>query len=136
MKNSRNLAERRYCTSANLASRENLQARIKVQGHSSIARAKKAIQALTHPTNKFTVSTRMGADHQKIRRKISDLHDQKVRIGHTILEKIASKLEVVTQVKAEAGGDFRIGVFITCSTRETPIIRQEIVPFSLSLKRR
>jgi hypothetical protein len=40
-----NLAERRYCTSVSWASRENLQARMKVQGHSSIARAKKAIQA-------------------------------------------------------------------------------------------
>jgi hypothetical protein len=42
-------------------------------------RAKKAIQALTHPINKFTVSTWMGADHWKIGRKNLDLRDQKVR---------------------------------------------------------
>jgi hypothetical protein len=45
----------------------------------------------------------MGVDHQKIGRKFLDLYDQKVRIGHMILEKIASKLEVATQVEAEAG---------------------------------
>jgi hypothetical protein len=102
---------------------------MKVQGHSSTARAKKAIQALTHLTDKFIVSIQMGADHQKIRRKISDLRDQKVRIGHMILEKIASKSEVVTQVEAEAWADFRTDLFIACSMRETLIIGQGTVLF-------
>jgi hypothetical protein len=130
MQNSRNLAERRYCTFVSWANRENLQLRMKVQGHSSTARAKKAIQALTHLTDKFIVSIRMGADHQKIGRKISDFRDQKVRTGHMILEKIASKLEVVTQVEAEAEANFRTYLFIACSMRETFVIGQGIVPFS------
>jgi ribosomal protein L22 len=65
----------------------------------------------------------MGVDHQKIRRIISDLRGQKVRTGHMILEKIATKPEVVTQVEAEAGAEFRTYLFIACSTRETLIIR-------------
>jgi hypothetical protein len=103
---------------------------MKVQGHSSIARAKIVIQALTHLTDKFIVSTQMGMDHQKIGSKISDLRDQKVRIVHMILEKIASKLEVVTQVEDKAGANFRIDLFIACSTRGTLIIGQGTAPFS------
>jgi hypothetical protein len=103
---------------------------MKVQGHSSIARAKNVIQALTHLIDKFIVSTQMGMDHQKIGRKISDLRDQKVRIVHMILEKIASKLEVVTQVEDKAGANFRIDLFIACSTRGTLIIGQGTIPFS------
>jgi hypothetical protein len=85
---------------------------------------------LTHLKDKFTVSPRMGADHQKIGRKISDLRDQKVRTRHMILEKTASKPEVVTHVEAEAGANFRTYLFIACSTRETLIIGQGTVPFS------
>jgi hypothetical protein len=62
--------------------------------------------------------------------KFSDLHDQKVRAGHMILEKITSKPEVVTQVKAKAGADFKTDLSIACSMRETLIIGQGIVPFS------
>jgi hypothetical protein len=47
-----------------------------------------------------------------------------------ILEKIATKLEVVTQVEAEAGAEFKIDLFIACSMRETLIIRQGTVPSS------
>jgi hypothetical protein len=89
-----------------------------------------------HLTDKFTISIQMGADHWKIGRKISDLSDQKVRAGHMILEKITSKPEVVTQVESEAGADFKTDLSIVCSTRETLIIRQGIVPFSYSPKRR
>jgi hypothetical protein len=96
----------------------------KVQGHSSAARAKKVHQVLTHLTDKFIVSTKMGADHRKIRRKISDLHGHKVRIGHMILEKIATKLELVTQDEAEVGAKFRTNLFIACSTGEALIIGQ------------
>jgi hypothetical protein len=79
MKNSGNLVEWWYGTSVSWASRENPQARTKVQGHSSTARAKKSIQALTYLTDKLTISTQTGADNQKIGRKISDLCDKKVR---------------------------------------------------------
>jgi hypothetical protein len=109
---------------------------MKVQGHSSIASAKKAIRALTHLTNKFTISIWMGVDHRKIGRKFSDLRDQKSRTWHMILAKIASKPEVINQVEAEAGADFRTDLFIACSMRETLIIKQGIVPFSWSPKRR
>jgi hypothetical protein len=85
---------------------------------------------LTHLTDKFTVSIQMGVDHQKIGRKFLDLYDQKVRIGHMILEKIASKLEVATQVEAEAGGNFKTDLFIACSMREILIIKQGTGPFS------
>jgi hypothetical protein len=46
------------------------------------------------------------------------------------LEKIASKPEVVTQVKAEAGAKSRIDLFIACSMRGTLIIGQGTVPSS------
>jgi hypothetical protein len=72
----------------------------------------------------------MGADHQKIGRKILDLHGQNVRIGHMILKKIATKPEVVTQDEAEVGAKFRTDLFIACSTRETLIIGQGTVPSS------
>jgi hypothetical protein len=85
---------------------------------------------LIHLTDKFTVSTWMDADHQKIGREISDLHGHKARIGHMTLEKSITKPEVVTHCEAEAGADFRTYLFIACSTRETIIIRQGNVPFS------
>jgi hypothetical protein len=103
---------------------------MKVQGNSSTARAKKAHQVLTHLIDKFTISTRMGADHLKIGRKILDLHSQKVRTGHMILEKITTKPEVVTQVDAEAWAKFRTNLYIACSMRETLIITQGTVPSS------
>jgi hypothetical protein len=39
-----------------------------------------------------------------------------------ILEKIATKPEVATQVKAEAWAEFKTDLFIACSMRETLII--------------
>jgi hypothetical protein len=70
MMSSTNSAERRYYISISWASRENPQTRTKAQGHSSTAKAKKAQQVLTCLANKFTASTRTGAGHQKIRRKL------------------------------------------------------------------
>jgi hypothetical protein len=78
--------------------------RAKAQGHSSTPRAKKAYQALTHLTNKFPASTRMDADHRRIGRKTSDLHRQKMRTGHMILEKTEAKLEAATQIEVLVGG--------------------------------
>jgi hypothetical protein len=78
----------------------------------------------------------MGADHQKIGRKILDLHGEKVGTWHVTLEKTATKPEVVTLVKDEARAEFMIDLFIACSMRETLIIGQGIVPSSYSPKRR
>jgi hypothetical protein len=100
MKSFKNSVEWRYCTPVSWASRENQQARTKVQGHPSIARVKMAHQVLTHLTDKFAVSTRTDADHRKIGREISDLCGQKARIGHMALEKSITKPEVVTQCEA------------------------------------
>jgi phage pi2 protein 07 len=136
MKSSGNSAKRKYCTSISWASRENPQVRTKVQCHSSTVRAKKAHQVLTHLTDKFTVSTRMDADHQKIGREISDLRDQKARTRDMTLEKIITKPEVVTQFEVEAGAKFRTYLFIACFMREILIIGQGIVPSFLSPKRR
>jgi hypothetical protein len=47
-----------------------------------------------------------------------------------ILEKIATKPEVVTQVEAEAGVKFRTYLFIAYFTRETLIIGQGTIPSS------
>jgi hypothetical protein len=58
-----------------------------------------------------------------------DLRDQKMGAGHMILEETTPKPEAVTQVEAKAGTDFKTDLSIACSTRETPIIRQGIVPF-------
>jgi hypothetical protein len=121
MKNSKNSAEQRYYTFVSWANRENPQTRMKVQGHSSIARAKKVIQSLMHLTDKFKVSIQMDADRQ-IGRKILDLRDQKVRAGHMILEEITLKPEAVTQVEAEAGANFKTDLSIACSMREIMII--------------
>jgi hypothetical protein len=104
--------------------------RMKIQGHLSTTRAKKAHQALIHLTDKFTVSTRMGADPRKIGRKILDLHNSKLRIGHMFLEKIATKPEVATQIEATVGAKSKTSIFITCYMKETLTIGQETVPSS------
>jgi hypothetical protein len=104
--------------------------RMKIQGYSSTARAKKAHLVLTHLIDKFTVLTRMGVDHRKIGRKISDLSSRKLRVGHMILEKIATKPEVATQIEAAVGAEVKTSLSIACSTKETLIIRQETVPSS------
>jgi hypothetical protein len=49
-------------TFVNWARKEKPQTKMKVQGHSSTARAKKAHRVLTHHTNKLTASTHMDAD--------------------------------------------------------------------------
>jgi hypothetical protein len=132
----RNSAERRYCTSISWASKENPQARMKVQGHSSTTRAKKVHQILTHLTDMFKILTRMDAGHRKIGREILDLCGQKMRTRHMTLEKIATKPKVVTRVEAEAGAKFKIDLCIACSTRETLIVGQGNTPSSQGPKRR
>jgi hypothetical protein len=92
MKSFESSAERRFYTSVNWASKEKQQMRMKVQDHSSTARAKRAHQVLMHRLNKFIASTRMDVDHRKIRRKISDLYSKKERIGRMILGEIITKL--------------------------------------------
>jgi hypothetical protein len=69
MKSSKSLAEQRCYTFVNWARKEKPQTKMKVQGHSSTARAKKAHRVLTHRTNKLTASTHMDADQRKIGRK-------------------------------------------------------------------
>jgi hypothetical protein len=92
---------------------------MKVQGRSSTTTAKKAHHVSTHLIDKFTASTRMDASHRKNGRKILDLHDQKARIGHMILEGIATKPEVVTQIEVVVGAEFKTSLSIACSTKET-----------------
>jgi hypothetical protein len=60
----------------------------------------------------------MDADHQKIRRKISDLRDRKTRVEHTTLEEITTTPEVVIQIEAEAGAETKIDLCIICFMRE------------------
>jgi hypothetical protein len=74
--------------------------RMKVQGHSSIAKAERAHQVLTPPTNKSTTPTQMNADHWKIGRKISDLRGQKATIECSILGEIITSPGVATQAEA------------------------------------
>jgi hypothetical protein len=136
MKSSKNSVGRRCYTSVSWASREKTQMRAKVQGHSSIARAKKAHQVLTHLTYKFTVSTQMDVNHQKFGRNILDLLGQKVRIGCMILEKTATKPLVATQIEVAVGAKFKISLSIACSTKVTLTIGQEIVPSSWNPKRK
>jgi hypothetical protein len=104
--------------------------------HSSTTRAKKAHRALTHLIDKFTALTRMGADHRKIGRKISDLRDHKARIRHMTLERITTKPEVVIQIKAVVGAKFKTNLSTACSMKETLTIRQETVPSSWNPKRK
>jgi hypothetical protein len=47
-----------------------------------------------------------------------------------ILEKIATKPEVATQIEAAVGAEVKTSLSIACSTKETLIIRQETVPSS------
>jgi hypothetical protein len=47
-----------------------------------------------------------------------------------ILEKIATKPEVATQIEAAVGAEVKTSLSIECSTKETLIIRQETVPSS------
>jgi hypothetical protein len=67
-----------------------------------------------------TTSIQKYADHQKIGRKILDLHDPKARIEHTTLEEITTTLEVA--IEAEAGVETKTYLCITYSMREIHII--------------
>jgi hypothetical protein len=134
MKSSASLAERWCYTSKCWANRESSQA--KAQGHSSTTRAKKVHQASIHLTNKFTASTRMVVDHQKIGRKTLDLCEQKVRIGRMILVRTKAKPEVAMQTEAMAGVKHKTGSFIACSMKRTLTTKQETVPSSLSPRRK
>jgi hypothetical protein len=69
-----------------------------------------------------TTSIQKYADHQKIGRKILDLHDPKARIEHTTLEEITTTLEVAIQAEAEAGVETKTYLCITYSMREIHII--------------
>jgi hypothetical protein len=109
---------------------------MKAQGHSSTAKAKKAQQVLTRLTDKFTASTRMSVDHQKIGRKTLGLCGQKVRVGHMIQEEIAPKLEAAMQIEAVAGVKCKADPSTACFKKETPTIGREIVPFSWNPKRK
>jgi hypothetical protein len=109
---------------------------MKVQSHSSIARAKRIHQVLTHLTDKSTISTRMGADHRKIRRKNSGLCSRKLRIGHMSLERIATKPKAATQIEAATGAEFKTSPSIACSMKETLTTGQEIAPSSWNPKRK
>jgi hypothetical protein len=133
---SANSVEQRYYISISWASKESPQARMKAQGHSSTAKAKKAQQVLTRLTDKFTASTWMGVGHHKIGIKTLGFHDQKARAGHMIQEEITAKLEAAMQIEAVAGVECKIGPSTACFTKETPTIRWEIVPFSWNLKRK
>jgi hypothetical protein len=131
MKSSINLAERRYYTSASWASRENPQIRVKAQGHSSSARAKKAHQASTHFTAKFTDGCGPLENWEKNFRPPRT--ESKNR--HMILEKTEAKLEVATQIEVMVGVKRKTGPSTTCSTKETLTIRQETPIFLESKKR-
>jgi hypothetical protein len=123
MMSSANSAERRYYISISWASRENLQTRMKAQGHSSTTKVKKAQQVSTCLTNKITPSTRTGEGHQKIGRKTLGHRGQKAREGHMIQDEIVSKLEVATQIEVMAGVEHKTCPTTACSTKETPTIR-------------
>jgi hypothetical protein len=77
----------------------------------------------------------MDVGHQKIGRKISDLHGWKARVGHTTLEEITTTQEVVIQIKVEVGAKTKINLCIVCFTRKIQTIGQGTVPSSWSPKK-
>jgi hypothetical protein len=58
----------------------------------------------------------MDANHRKIRRKTTDLHGQKARIGHMILEETATKPKVAMQIKAVVGAECKTNLSTACVT--------------------
>jgi hypothetical protein len=133
---STNSAERRYYISVSWARRENPQVKTKAQGHSHRAKAKKSQQVLTCLIDKFTTSTWMGADHQKIERKILGLRGLKARVGHMIQEEIIAKIEAAMQIEAMARVECKTCPSTACFTKETHTIGREVVPFSCNPKRK
>jgi hypothetical protein len=122
--------ERRCYTFINWASNEKYQMRMKVQGHSTTSRAKKAHRILMHRTNKFPSSSWLDVDHWKIGRKISDLRDKKVSIGCMIPRENINKPGAATQAEAAVGAELKTNLCIACFTKETLTIEQGIVPSS------
>jgi hypothetical protein len=103
---------------------------MKVQGHSSTARAKKGTMSLMHRTRKFTTLTQMDVAHRKIGRKILDLHSKKMRIWHMILGDIIIKPGVDTQAEAIVGAELKTYLFIARSTKKILTIRQGTIQSS------
>jgi archaellin len=77
----------------------------------------------------------MDVGHQKIGRKILDLHDWKARVGHTSPEEITTTQEVVIQIKAEAGAETKIDLCIVYFTRKIQTIGQGTASSSWSPKK-
>jgi hypothetical protein len=98
--------------------------RMKVQVHSSIEKSERAHQVLMPPTNKSIASTQMDVDHQKIGRKISDLHGQKATTECMITREIITNLGVSTQAEAEAKAKAKTNLSIASSTKEILTIGQ------------
>jgi hypothetical protein len=103
--------------------------RTKVQGHSSIAKVKRAHQISMHRTSKSITSPRMDADRRKIRTKILGLHGKKVRAEHMTPGEIINKPEAAIQAEAEAVAETKKYLFIACSTRKTPTINKGLPYF-------
>jgi hypothetical protein len=116
---SESLAEQRYCTFVNWASKEKHQMRMKVQDHLSTSKVKRVHQLLMQHKSKFIASTQTDAGIWRIGRKISDLRTRKAITECTTLEKITSKPEVATPAEAEAGVKVKKCLSIACSTRKT-----------------
>jgi hypothetical protein len=110
--------------------------RTKVQDHSSTPKTKRVQQVLIQLTSKFTASTLMAMDRERIGIKTSNLCDRKVRIERMTQEKIISKIEEATQAEAEVGANFKKSLFTTCFLRKILTIRQGTVLSSSNLKRR
>jgi hypothetical protein len=70
----------------------------------------------------------MDVDHQKTRRKISNLRSQKAGIGLSTLKEITTTLVAATQIEGKAGVEAKRYLCIACITREIQIIGQGIVP--------
>jgi hypothetical protein len=83
-----------------------------------------------HHTSKSIALTQTDTNLCKIGTKISGLSGKKARAEHMTPGEIISKPEAATQAEAKAWAEIKKDLFIACSTRKTPIIRQGIVLFS------
>jgi hypothetical protein len=110
--------------------------RMKVQDHSSTPETNKVQQVLIQPTSKFTASTLTVADRQRFGIKILNLRDKKARAECLTQEETISKIEEATPAGVEAKTNFKKSLCTACFMRKILIIKQEIVPSSLNLKRR
>jgi hypothetical protein len=77
--------------------------------------------------SKFTTSTLMVVDRQRIGIKTSDLHEKKVRTKCMTQENIISKIEEAIQTRVEAEADFKKSLCTTCFTRKILIIGEGVV---------